>query len=1565
MRVLRRIIDAYTICRIAGVAIALGIASAARAQCPPDCIDTVDPTVTVSPSGVQSSSSVAVTIDWRDNGTLDGTSRSIVFDGSNVTASFSYNEVTQGHATSTGSIALTPGQHTLVATISDDWDNSGSRTQTYVFGVWVTPHSANVGAHQGSNGYAFTVQNTGSSSATLSLSPDCTGVTSCSLSSTSLTLNGGASDVVTLTYNAGAIGTGGTARLKAWYASNSAARDSGAVSITVQNGFTAAFDKNVSDNQNLALCANDCFVPVYAQGTVPYFSLGAPRNLSLVYHGERVALRPFVYADVTSPFADDPVTQYTLRVLRGGSHVSFTNGDTALTFQGSSQPVRLAGQLDLQSDTTAVSDIQIIVKAQFASRQEEQSSSTKLLVVNERKSPLARGWTIGGLQRLRVQSDGSVILSDGSGSAMRFTSCGTGCFTAPSGEFSTVSSTGTGTSTVYTRAFIDSTKVRFNYLGYMTAVRNRFGDSTVFEYDASWRLSKVRDPIRVVQSTGERAYLELTYNGYGLAQIKEPGPNGEPGGGRATAFTVASDSTLTAIQDPDGASTRFLYTAQRELERVVNRRGDTSRFYYHALFRTVDSVATPRVAIDTGGGNTEMRALVTKLVPWRTRGVPATSTVGSAAAPVLQSDLKAAITAPGMSPATYTADRWGQPLAVTDAEGKTTIITRSGVFAVKIVGPTGAVDSSSYNTKGQLIYNRAPAGIVTTIQYGAWGRPTQIASTGQPTVTYTYGSLGRDSLVTADGKTTAYETDTRGRITKVTDPSSHVTQYRYETRFGHLDSTSFHGGQWMLTRFDQYGRDSVRIASGQSLDTTRYDGLNRVTRVASGLDGRATSFGYDSVFQTTVTDAHGKVWREDLNPVGWTTRRYDPTNAFTAYTYDMLGRVRSVTNRRGQRIDFAYDSLGRLLSRTGTNVMAAYFEYDSLGRFIVGRNAVSVDTAFTNTQTGWTDSVVTRLGGRRFRIRYRPDATQRLDSVTIAQDGASPIAFLPRKYFWNSSTGQLDSIKVNGRRFKYRRNGEALVDTVTYPSAVRLGVSYTSVHQVKGLSYSTADLDSLLKRTYGYDSLGRVVSEVKPVTSTSEHRRTFGYDRLGQLTSLELAQAQETCTTPPNVPEGDYGDICALEATPYKVYGFHYDSVYNLRREVDSTASVTTSSTLESPNRQMAWGSVTYGYDADGNRASKTGDGGAVTYHWTADGLLDTVTVGTVTLAYDYNAFGQLVRRSRNGTVERHFLWDRGQLLAELDGTAGARIAEYAYGPGVDAPIAMVAGSDTASMRYLHRDALGNVAAVTNQSGGIVQQLDYAPWGTLEAITGALADTNRLRWKGLVWEGDSTRLYYVRARWYDPVSRRFISEDPSGLAGGVNQYAFASNDPVGKADATGMYECWVKLFTDGDCNGGGSNRGVRTLGFAGNIGMGWGNGDAIDRIVSEAAECGAFDQRQCDRMKRAISRLEGHGDPHCRDLGRTARARWSTGGYLYNERQAEAGLAWQLPLALHIAPGRSYVGVYRHRFISFGPGAFVASDLALRGLIAHEETHLLGGDQGAANAAERRCGLDWKENPSP
>jgi RHS repeat-associated protein len=54
-------------------------------------------------------------------------------------------------------------------------------------------------------------------------------------------------------------------------------------------------------------------------------------------------------------------------------------------------------------------------------------------------------------------------------------------------------------------------------------------------------------------------------------------------------------------------------------------------------------------------------------------------------------------------------------------------------------------------------------------------------------------------------------------------------------------------------------------------------------------------------------------------------------------------------------------------------------------------------------------------------------------------------------------------------------------------------------------------------------------------------------------------------------------------------------------------------------------------------------------------------------------------------------------------------------------------------------------------------------------------------------ENDATGLLYYRARYYDPVLKRFISSDPIGLAGGMNMYAYVEGDPVSLVDPTGEF----------------------------------------------------------------------------------------------------------------------------------------------------------------------------------
>ncbi len=105
-------------------------------------------------------------------------------------------------------------------------------------------------------------------------------------------------------------------------------------------------------------------------------------------------------------------------------------------------------------------------------------------------------------------------------------------------------------------------------------------------------------------------------------------------------------------------------------------------------------------------------------------------------------------------------------------------------------------------------------------------------------------------------------------------------------------------------------------------------------------------------------------------------------------------------------------------------------------------------------------------------------------------------------------------------------------------------------------------------------------------------------------------------------------------------------------------------------------------------------------------------------------------------------------------------------------------------MGYHVQDEIGNILGLIEGGAYVSQANSYDAWGT-PTETG-IAYNNQLKWKALHWEGDVISLYYMRNRWYDYETGRFMSEDPIGLSGGINLYAFAGNDPVNGWDPYGL-----------------------------------------------------------------------------------------------------------------------------------------------------------------------------------
>ena len=95
----------------------------------------------------------------------------------------------------------------------------------------------------------------------------------------------------------------------------------------------------------------------------------------------------------------------------------------------------------------------------------------------------------------------------------------------------------------------------------------------------------------------------------------------------------------------------------------------------------------------------------------------------------------------------------------------------------------------------------------------------------------------------------------------------------------------------------------------------------------------------------------------------------------------------------------------------------------------------------------------------------------------------------------------------------------------------------------------------------------------------------------------------------------------------------------------------------------------------------------------------------------------------------------------------------------------------------------------------IVARFEYDAWGNILSSTSsvpALA-VNRYRFQCREWSA-ATGLVNFRARWYDPVTGRWLSKDPIGLNGGLNLYAFCENDPIGFRDSFGENPDWGDVY---------------------------------------------------------------------------------------------------------------------------------------------------------------------------
>jgi RHS repeat-associated protein len=201
-----------------------------------------------------------------------------------------------------------------------------------------------------------------------------------------------------------------------------------------------------------------------------------------------------------------------------------------------------------------------------------------------------------------------------------------------------------------------------------------------------------------------------------------------------------------------------------------------------------------------------------------------------------------------------------------------------------------------------------------------------------------------------------------------------------------------------------------------------------------------------------------------------------------------------------------------------------------------------------------------------------------------------------------------------------------------------------------------------------------------------------------------------------------------------------------------------------------AAGGTSYSYDNNGNQTARGSD----TFTWDHENRLTQSVVGGVTSSSVY--YGDGVRRSHtvNG-VTTTYVYDVGGGLPLVlqDGTN-----TLVYG------LDLISSTDgSGNQTYYSYDGLGSVTDLTNGMGTVTDTYSYDVFGAVRASTGSSAQP----WKFTGEQEDGatgdTGYYFLRARYVDTASGRFVSRDPVEFD---QRYAYASLNPTRMVDLTGL-----------------------------------------------------------------------------------------------------------------------------------------------------------------------------------
>ena len=498
------------------------------------------------------------------------------------------------------------------------------------------------------------------------------------------------------------------------------------------------------------------------------------------------------------------------------------------------------------------------------------------------------------------------------------------------------------------------------------------------------------------------------------------------------------------------------------------------------------------------------------------------------------------------------------------------------------------------------------------------------------------------------------------------------------------------------------------------------------------------------------------------------------------YNYDKYGNVKELFYNGKLAFSFLSDKTGSVMRHKDfVNNRQYDYDYDTTGRLV---RQVKTDISKTDAENKFVSA-----------YEYDYDLNNNITKLA-SKNGDSSIV---HSFTYGKDNLLTEYSSDVSSKVTYTYDGLNRQTKSSVALKTPLDMSYTYYDSNRGENFTTTKIkeETIGKDTYKYeyDTNGNITDIYKKVNNDWQRLYLYEYDEFNQLITFcdYINQKQY------RYDYDEAGNILTETVSRIGAHGQLYDSRVNTYGYDDSNWG----------DKLTSYNGETITYDEIGNPLSYR-DG--MTMSWLNGRNLTTLQSGNDSISYKYDSNGVRTSKTVNG-VEYTYEYLNGKLMHE---TRGEKVFDYCYDAnGQLYAVSYKANSSTNAVTYYYaHNWRGDITSIYDGEGNMVAKYEYDAWGNVLTVTNSnnseitdpnhIANLNPFRYRSYYYDSESG-LYYLMSRYYDPVTHRFVNADGYFQSGDnildTNMNAYCRNNPIMNLDFTGMVVFSVSLSLNLGC----------------------------------------------------------------------------------------------------------------------------------------------------------------------